>query len=76
MLVDQLAETKPFVQLPDQQQPAVGGDPRALEIDLHKSIERELKRLAILVTHSVSPSMAHLMRSNPHLQGRRERRHG
>ncbi len=72
-LVDELAQTEPLVQFTAQQQPAVGGDPRALEIDLQKTVERELKRLAIFVTHSVSPSVAHTMRSNPHLQGRPER---
>jgi hypothetical protein len=44
MLVDQLAQTEPLVQFADENKPAIGGDPRALEIDLQKPVERQLKR--------------------------------
>ena len=33
MLLDQLPEPEPFVQLADQNEPAVGSDARSLEID-------------------------------------------
>ncbi|MCI0441066.1 MAG: hypothetical protein L0177_18330 [Chloroflexi bacterium] len=66
MLVDQLAESEPLVQFADKNKTAIGGDTRALEIDLEKSIEGQLERLVSFVTHSVSPSTAHTMPSNPH----------
>jgi len=34
VLSDQIAEAQPLVQLPHQDQDAVGGDPRSVEIDL------------------------------------------
>ena len=34
MLLDQLPEPEPFVQLTDADQPTIRGDTRALEIDL------------------------------------------
>ncbi len=70
MLADQLAETEPLVQLPNQQQPAVGGEfPRSPRNRSSQPVERELKRLTILVTHSVSHFLAHQMRSNPIYRG-------
>ncbi len=45
MLVDQLAESESFIQFANENQTAIRGDSRSLEIDFEKSIERELKRL-------------------------------
>ena len=39
MLLDQLPEPEPFVQLPNQDQPAVGSDTRSLEIDFQQTVE-------------------------------------
>jgi len=53
VLSDQIAEAQPLVQLPHQDQAAVGGDPRSLEIDLQSSVEGQLKGLVLFVTHWV-----------------------
>src|ERR1019366_5025537 len=66
MLSNEFTESQPFVQLPNQNQAAVGGDPRSLEIDLQRTIERELKWLILSLTHRVWPSRASLSRSNLH----------
>ena len=39
MLLDQLPEAEPFVQLPNQDQPAVGSDTRSLEITFNKPLK-------------------------------------
>jgi hypothetical protein len=40
MFVDQLAQSESIVQFSDEKKPAIGGHPRALEIDLQKPVER------------------------------------
>ena len=45
MLVDQLAQSEPLVQFPNENQATIRGDARSLEIDFQKSVEGELKRL-------------------------------
>ena len=49
-LSDQMAEGQTRVQLANQNQAAVGGDSGSLEIDLQRSVERELKGLVLFVT--------------------------
>ena len=71
MLVDQLAESESFIQFANENQTAIRGDSRSLEIDFEKSIERELKRLVFLhrrrgFTHRVLTSMASLSGSSPY----------
>ena len=46
----EFAEAQPFIQLPHQEQAAVGSYSRALEVNLQPAIERELKG-PILVSH-------------------------
>jgi len=58
MLFDELSEPQSLVQFPDHNQAAIGGDPRSLEIDLERGVERELKGLVLFVTHSVWASGA------------------
>jgi hypothetical protein len=57
VLGDETTEAQPFVQLTNQNQATVGGDARSLEVDLEKTVERELKRLVLFVTHWVSSSI-------------------
>ena len=45
VLGDQFAEAQPFIQLAHQNEAPVGGDARSLEIDLQRSVKRELKWL-------------------------------
>ena len=66
MLVDQLPESESFIQFANENQTAIRGDSRSLEIDFEKSIERELKRLVLFFTHRVLTSMASLSGSNPY----------
>jgi len=56
MLFDELSQAEPFVQLAHQNQAAVGGDPRSLEIDLQSRVEGKLKRLILFLTPWVWPS--------------------
>jgi hypothetical protein len=51
MLGDEITEAQTFVQLTNQNQAAVGRDPGALEIDLERSVEGELKWLILCLTH-------------------------
>ena len=66
MLVDQLAESESFIQFANENQTAIRGDSRSLEIDFEKSIERELKRLVFFFTYRVLTSMASLSGSSPY----------
>ena len=66
MLVDQLPESESFIQFANENQTAIRGDSRSLEIDFEKSIERELKRLVFFFTHRVLTSMASLSGSSPY----------
>ena len=66
VLFDQIAETQPLVQLPHQNQAAIGSDPRSLEIDLQGGVERQLKGLILFFTHWVSSSGASSLHSNPY----------
>ena len=50
MLFNQFSESQSFAEFPHQNQAAVGGDVGALEIDLDKGVEGELKRLALFLT--------------------------
>jgi hypothetical protein len=43
VLDDEIAESQTFVQLTNQNQAAVGGDPRSLEIHLQRGVEGKLK---------------------------------
>jgi hypothetical protein len=47
VLADQRLQSQAFIQLAHQNEARVGGDPRSLERDLQKAIERELKRLLL-----------------------------
>ena len=49
MLIDQIPETEPLVQLPNQDQTAVRGKARSLEIDFQQPIETELERLGFFL---------------------------
>jgi hypothetical protein len=53
VLFDEFTEAQAFVQLTHQNQATIGGDPRSLEIDLQRGVERELKGLVLFVTHWV-----------------------
>jgi hypothetical protein len=66
MFFDQLPESEPFVQLADENEPAIRGHTRTLEIDLQRPVERQLKGLALFFTHWVLASSSLSMRSNPH----------
>ena len=66
MLVDQLAQSEPLVQFPNENQATIRGDARSLEIDFEKSVEGELKRLVFFFTHRVLTSMASLSGSSPY----------
>ena len=57
MLVDQLAQSEPLVQFPNENQATIRGDARSLEIDFEKSVEGELKRLVFFFTHWVLASV-------------------
>jgi hypothetical protein len=51
VLRDEVAEAQPLVELPHEDQAAIGGDPRSLELDLQRRVERELKGLGLRLTH-------------------------
>jgi hypothetical protein len=64
---DELCQAEPFVQLPQQYQATIGGDPRSLEIDLPSRVEGKRKRLIRLLTPWVSPSGRGWSDWNPHM---------
>ena len=49
-----------------EDQAAVGSDPRSLELDLQRRVERELEGLVLGVTQWVRTSPASSSRANPH----------
>jgi len=54
--LNERAEAQPLIQLSHQEQAAVRSDARTLEVDLQLTIERELKRLFLRLTHRRSIS--------------------
>jgi hypothetical protein len=66
VLGNQFAEAQPFIQLTNQNETAVGGDPWSLETDLQGGVERKLKRPILFLTHWVWTSGASSSRSNPY----------
>jgi len=69
MLSDEFSEAESLVEFPRQNQAAVGGDARPLEIDLERGIERELKRLVLPLTQWVLTSGSSSSPSRPHEYG-------
>jgi len=51
MLFDQFSEPESLVKFAHQDQAAVGSDAGTLEIDFERSVEGELKRLILYLTH-------------------------
>ena len=51
MLGDEFAEAQTFVHLAHQNQATIRSDARSLEIDLQRSVERELKWPVLFLTH-------------------------
>jgi len=76
VLGDQIAEAQPLVQLAHENQAAVGGDPRALELDPEPGVEGELQGLVLCFTHRMRTSAASSSRSNPHRSRRSTHLHG
>ena len=68
VLRDQVAEAQPFVQLPHEDEPAIGGDARSLELDPQRGIEGELKWPVLRLTHWVRTLHASSSRGNPYQQ--------
>ena len=66
VLPDQPAQTEPFVQLPHQDQAAIGSHPGSLKGDAQKPVERELKGLILALTYWVSTSARILGAWFPH----------
>jgi hypothetical protein len=58
VLSDRFAEAQPLIQLANKNQAAAGGDPRSLEIDLQRSVERELEWSILFLTYWVFTSGA------------------
>ncbi|OFV99967.1 MAG: hypothetical protein A3F68_01420 [Acidobacteria bacterium RIFCSPLOWO2_12_FULL_54_10] len=56
MLFNKFAEAQTFVQLARQNQTAVRGDPRSLESNPQKLVERQLPRLFLALTRWVYTS--------------------
>jgi hypothetical protein len=56
VLLDEHAKAQSFVQLPHSDQPAIGSHPRRLEPDPQRPIERQMKRLFLLLTRWVYTS--------------------
>jgi hypothetical protein len=55
VLGDEIAEAQTFIQLAHQNEAAVGGDARSLEIDLQRGIEGELKGLILFSPIGCAP---------------------
>jgi hypothetical protein len=66
MLLDQFSKPQSLVQSAHQDQAAVRSDARALEIDLERGVESELKGLALSVTHWVLTSGTSSSASHTH----------
>src|SRR2546426_3605761 len=65
VLLDQRAQTEALVQLAREQQPHIGGDGSAAELDAKLRIEREANRIRCRVTHGVVPSASARSRREP-----------
>jgi hypothetical protein len=62
MLRDQFAESEPLVEFAHQDKATVRSDSGALELDLERGVEGELKRRILYLTHWVltsGPSSSH-----------------
>jgi hypothetical protein len=63
---DERTQSQTFIQLAHQQQTAVGGDARTLEINFQRRVKRELKGLILFLTHWVEASARLISLSKPH----------
>jgi hypothetical protein len=63
---DELVQTQSLIQLANQNQAAIGSHAGALEIDLERGVEGELKGLILCLTHWFLTSGAFSSRSHPH----------
>jgi hypothetical protein len=66
MLFDQFAESEPLVEFAHQDQATVRSDAGALELDLERGVEGELKRPFLYLTHWVLTSRTFSPRSHPY----------
>jgi len=66
MLFDQFSEPESLVKFAYQDQAAVGSDAGTLEIDFERSVERELKRLILYLTHGVLTFGVSSLHLHPH----------
>src|ERR1700730_217390 len=64
------AQAQTLIQLAHQNQTTVGGHPSALEIDLQRAIEGELKGPILSLTHRLSTSAPLRSHPNPHPSAR------
>lgn len=65
VLPDEFNQVQSFVQLPNQNQAAVGGHPAALEIHPQRAVEREPKRAAFVLTQWPSSTATVLIAFKP-----------
>src|ERR1022692_962651 len=63
---DERTQSQTLIQFAHQQQTTVGSDPRSLKIDPQRSVEGELKRLVLLLTHWVEASAEFVLLSKPY----------
>jgi hypothetical protein len=56
MVFDQFSEPEALVKFTHEDQAAVRGDARPMEIDLQSRVQGKLKRLILFLTHWVWPS--------------------
>src|ERR1035437_1274092 len=66
ILFDQFAESEPLVEFAHQDQTTVRSDAGALELDLERGVEGELKRPFLYLTHWVLTSRTFSPRSHPY----------
>jgi hypothetical protein len=66
MLRDQFAESEPLVEFAHQNQATVRSDAGALELDLERGVEGELKGPILYLTHWVLTSRMFSPRSHPY----------
>src|ERR1039458_2079032 len=66
MLRDQFAEPEPLVEFTHQDQATFRSDAGALELDLERGVEGELKGPILYLTHWVLTSRTFLPRSHPY----------
>lgn len=65
MLGNEITEAQSLIQLTNQDQTTIGGNARSLEVDLEKTVERELKGLVLFVTYWVPSSIGAFTAFNP-----------